>query len=31
MERARTAFASGADEDGRVVESFEILTLTGWA
>jgi hypothetical protein len=30
-ERARAAFTSEADEDGRVVESFEILTLTGWA
>ena len=30
LERARIAFMSGADEDDRVVESFEILTLTGW-
>ena len=29
LERAREAFAAGADEQGRVVESFEILTLTG--
>jgi SAM-dependent methyltransferase len=29
MERARTAFADEADEQGRVVETFEILTLSG--
>ena len=29
LERARTAFAAAADEQGRVVESFEILTLSG--
>jgi SAM-dependent methyltransferase len=29
LERARTAFLEGADADGRVVESFEILTLSG--
>jgi len=28
-ERARAAFAAEADEQGRVVESFEILTLSG--
>jgi SAM-dependent methyltransferase len=28
-ERAREAFAAEADEQGRVVESFEILTLSG--
>ena len=31
LERARAAFLNTADEDGRVVERFEILTLTGWA
>ena len=30
LERARAAFQQGADEAGRVVESFEILTLSGW-
>jgi len=29
LERAREAFAAEADEQGRVVESFEILTLSG--
>jgi SAM-dependent methyltransferase len=29
LERARAAFAAEADEQGRVVESFEILTLSG--
>jgi SAM-dependent methyltransferase len=29
FERARAAFAAEADEQGRVVESFEILTLSG--
>jgi SAM-dependent methyltransferase len=29
LERARAAFLEGADDDGRVVESFEILTLSG--
>jgi len=29
LERARAAFATEADEQGRVVESFEILTLSG--
>ncbi len=30
LERARVAFLDHADEQGRVVERFEILTLTGW-
>lgn len=30
LERARAAFLGHADERGRVVETFEILTLTGW-
>lgn len=30
LERARTAFLESADSHGRVVETFEILTLTGW-
>lgn len=29
LERARSAFAAEADESGRVVERFEILTLSG--
>ncbi len=29
LERARAAFAAEADEQGRVVENFEILTLSG--
>ncbi|HWK41492.1 MAG TPA: methyltransferase domain-containing protein [Croceibacterium sp.] len=29
LERARAAFAAEADERGRVVETFEILTLSG--
>jgi SAM-dependent methyltransferase len=29
LERARRAFAAEADEQGRVVETFEILTLSG--
>ena len=29
LERARLAFAAEADEHGRVVETFEILTLSG--
>lgn len=28
--RARAAFAERADADGRVSETFELLTLTGW-
>ena len=30
LERARAAFAAQADEDGKVSEHFEILTLTAW-
>lgn len=30
MERARAAFLSGVNGQGRVEESFEIITLTGW-
>lgn len=30
LERARKAFAAGADADGKVTETFEIVTLTGW-
>jgi SAM-dependent methyltransferase len=30
LQRARTELARHADADGRVTESFEILTLTGW-
>lgn len=30
MARARAAFADMADSEGRVTETFEILTLTGW-
>lgn len=30
LQRARGAFLEGADRDGRVVETLEILTLTGW-
>jgi SAM-dependent methyltransferase len=29
LERARAAFLKGADAEGRVVEAFEILTLSG--
>src|SRR5690606_21092934 len=29
LERARAAFAAEADADGRVVEQFEIVTLSG--
>ncbi|WP_423142419.1 methyltransferase [Parablastomonas sp. CN1-191] len=29
-ERARAAFRDLADDDGRVTETFEILTLSGW-
>src|SRR5690606_13182366 len=29
LERARKAFAAEADEQGRVIETFEILTLSG--
>jgi SAM-dependent methyltransferase len=31
LERARRAFAEAADEQGRVVETFEIVTLSGRA
>lgn len=31
LERARTAFAERADSQGRVTETFELLTLTAWA
>ena len=30
LERAEQAFAQAADTDGRVVETFELLTLSGW-
>ncbi|SFP41163.1 methyltransferase domain-containing protein [Qipengyuania nanhaisediminis] len=30
LERAREAFLAGANDQGRVIETFEILTLTGW-
>jgi len=30
LERARAAFAAEADAEGRVVETFEILTLSGY-
>lgn len=30
LERARQAFASAADADGKVSERFEILTMTAW-
>jgi hypothetical protein len=30
LARAREAFLDGADRHGRVVESLEIVTLTGW-
>jgi hypothetical protein len=29
LERARVAFLEGAGPDGRVIESFEIITLSG--
>lgn len=31
LDRARAAFAAKADAEGRVTETFAILTLTGWA
>lgn len=31
LARAQDAFAKAADDQGRVTESFEILTLSGWA
>ncbi|PZT92231.1 MAG: methyltransferase [Citromicrobium sp.] len=30
LERARDTFKANADKRGRVLETFEILTLTGW-
>lgn len=30
LERARATFLEGADRNQRVIENFEILTLTGW-
>lgn len=30
LDRARQAFAAQADSDGRITETFEILTLSGW-
>ena len=30
LERARQAFAEQSDSAGRVLENFEVLTLTGW-
>lgn len=30
LERARISFATTADREGRVLETFEILTLTAW-
>jgi SAM-dependent methyltransferase len=30
LARARAAFAGMADDDGRVTETIELLTLTGW-
>lgn len=30
LARARSSFTSAANKHGRVLESFEILTLTGW-
>ncbi len=30
LKRAEAAFAEAADEEGRVTETFEILTLSGW-
>ena len=30
LARAETAFLETADQDGRVTEPFEIITLTGW-
>ncbi|MET3471981.1 SAM-dependent methyltransferase [Novosphingobium sp. 1529] len=31
LARAQEAFAAAADAEGRVTETFEILTLSGWA
>ena len=30
LDRARATFSAAADRDGRTLETFEILTLTGW-
>ncbi|MBX7493045.1 class I SAM-dependent methyltransferase [Qipengyuania sp. 1NDW9] len=30
LERAREAFLQAANQQGRVLETFEVLTLTGW-
>ncbi|MCR2833902.1 class I SAM-dependent methyltransferase [Parerythrobacter lacustris] len=30
LERAQQAFLEAADSDGKVIETFEILTLSGW-
>ena len=30
VDRARTSFLEAANDQGRVIEAFEILTLTGW-
>ena len=30
LDRARTTFLETAGDDGRVIETFEILTLSGW-
>lgn len=30
IERARARFLEGADSEGKVVETLEVLTLTGW-
>ena len=30
LQRARDAFLAGANDKGRAVERFEVLTLTGW-
>jgi hypothetical protein len=30
VERAGAAFLDGADADGKIVETLEVLTLTGW-
>ncbi len=30
LSRAKAAFAAAADDEGRVTETFEILTLSGW-
>ncbi|MGI9377828.1 MAG: methyltransferase domain-containing protein [Tsuneonella suprasediminis] len=30
LDRARAAFLDGADNEGKVIETVEVLTLTGW-